>query len=51
MAISSRQKSETVRDDKRYLGYKSITSMPPKIRDGLLDEATAWEEWYFQPIW
>jgi predicted transcriptional regulator len=23
----------------------------PKIRDGLLDEATAWEEWYFQPIW
>jgi hypothetical protein len=25
--------------------------MGPKIRDGLLDEATTWEEWYFQPIW
>jgi hypothetical protein len=23
----------------------------PKIRVGLLDEATTWEEWYFQPIW
>ena len=27
------------------------TRPEPKIRDGLLDEATAWEEWYFQPIW